>query len=182
MNLSALLPCTLPLLLAACTSATMPPEVSAVKAFDYRLMEIHADTRFVTIARPITITTEVTPLVSGKGRISMYISMSNREQIWEILAPVQRAVAIPPQLPDMLTPTFYSVEFTANQRLAVPWQIQLHISRDYYIFSARALLASVFVADSNRYFPVWSHEARARTPGGYGYDDVAAFDELILSR
>ncbi|HVZ40121.1 MAG TPA: hypothetical protein VHI13_12660 [Candidatus Kapabacteria bacterium] len=38
----------------------------------------------------------------------------------------------------------------------------------------------MFITDSNRYFSVWSHEARVRTPGGFGYDDAAAFRDLSI--
>ncbi|HVZ40120.1 MAG TPA: hypothetical protein VHI13_12655 [Candidatus Kapabacteria bacterium] len=177
MKIHLLLPLTLSLLVAACSSSTTPPEDPVVKVFDYRLMKMYADTDRATTARPITITTEVTPLVSGKGRISIY----SGNGIWKFLSPVERTIEIDMSKPfDSSQITHYSVEFIANQRLVVPWTLQL-LRLEGHDFEARAFLDSVFITDSNRYFSIWSHEARVRTPGGFGYDDAAAFRDLSIN-
>ncbi|MBS1912789.1 MAG: hypothetical protein JST22_12445 [Bacteroidetes bacterium] len=142
-------------------------------------MKIYADTNKPTTNRPITITTEVTPLVSGKGRIGIDAHVNWFTQNWEFLSPVHNLVDRPAQSPDTITLTDYSVVFIANQRLVVPWKVQLRW-HEHHSFFASLTLDSVFVIDSNRYFGVGSTEARIRTPGGYGYNNVATFNDLPI--
>ncbi len=178
MKIHALLPFTLSLLVAACSGSTPPPQDPVVESFDRLQMKMYADTNKVITDRPITITTEVTPLVSGKGGIGMFLANTSS---WEFLLPMYRRLEIPQSAAfnDTMN-TYYPVDLTANKPLSLLWKVQLHISH-YSRFDASVFLDSVFVADSNRYFSVWSHEARVRTPGGFGYDDVAAFEDLSIN-
>ncbi|HVZ40119.1 MAG TPA: hypothetical protein VHI13_12650 [Candidatus Kapabacteria bacterium] len=178
MKIHLLLPLTLSLLVAACSPGSGPDVPDhVVQAFDRLHMKMYADTDRATTARPITITTEVTPLVSGKGRITMYSGNGS----WRFLSPVERTIEIDMSKPfDSSQVTDYLVEFTANKRLVVPWTLEL-LHLEGHDFYASVFLDSVFVADSNRYFSVWSHEARVRTPGGFGYNDAAAFPDLRIA-
>ncbi|HVZ40051.1 MAG TPA: hypothetical protein VHI13_12305 [Candidatus Kapabacteria bacterium] len=175
MKIHALLPLTLTLLVAACSGSTTPPQDPVVEAFDRLQMKMYADTNKVITDRPITITTEVMPLVSGKGRISMDASAAS----WEFLEPVKRTVHLPVVPPDTPRVTDYPVVFTAHQRVVVSWELQLQW-REHHTFFSNVFLDSVFIADSGRFFSVWSHEARIRTPDGLGYDNSQPFHDLSI--
>ncbi|HVX91218.1 MAG TPA: hypothetical protein VHC20_06380 [Candidatus Paceibacterota bacterium] len=111
MKIHLLLPRRLSPLVAACSSGSGPDVPDhAVQAFDRLHMKMYADTNKPITDRPITITTEVTPLVSGKGRIAMSVSMSNMEMVWEFLSPVQRAIDLPSQAADTLSSTLSKCE------------------------------------------------------------------------
>jgi hypothetical protein len=177
-NSIALVLILLLLLLQACSNdmldqgnEELPP------AFKDERLFITTDNAKILVRTPIKIITKVTPLISGKGRFEFHGWCAAIGRSWILESPYQDTLTTPQSI-DIRIPV--EAVFESNKEIEQDWIILLP-SNEVYYFTARAVMDSVFIEDSARYYPMRSKTALRYSPGGHGYITTAgARDQLTL--
>lgn len=130
--------------------------------------------------RSITITMKCLPVISGKGVIGLGGRKANGEIDRRLLSPVHDTVTI---FDDSYYTIYVPVEFTANQEFTQTWSIQLlertKPNGGSYFFDGAAHIDSIFIADSNRTYGIYSEVARKHCPRRLGWEPNAVCEGRV---
>jgi hypothetical protein len=121
--------------------------------------------------RPVTITVQCMPLVTGSGVIQISSEKDNDSFTWVLISPVEDTVTI-------YRGSHYWIaipaEFKAGQMFEQRWTIQLlPNTTDSHLFTGSAYVDSIFIADSSRMYGIESDVARKHCPRPLGWEPNA---------
>lgn len=151
----------------------MAPVPRGIETFENSIMEIKADTDRAIVDSLITITTRCKPLFTGKGRIKLIAGGGGTSVV--IVSPVQDTISATDSIRWRTT----HVDFTANETFEQEWKIRL-INQAAYSFGSRAILDSVFIADSSKTYYIFSEEVKVLSPDGWFRNEAVSYPNVNL--
>ncbi|MEP7219965.1 MAG: hypothetical protein ABI876_13665 [Bacteroidota bacterium] len=155
---------------AACADSVVNNVPDPAPTFKNSEVTLSAMPENLALNRITTITTHCLPTVTAKG----WIGLKGQGEVnlggWILAWPASDTITLSETSRLELIPA----EFTANQPFEQEWDIIpypqfANEAAGPYDFTGAALIDSIYIADSARYYPVESEIVKRYSPGGAGY-------------